>query len=144
MIIKAYWASKGEIKLPNAVQASLFGKEGIKGAGIMACLHAGGVLETVNPLECSHQGVRKAFKLEFLKLLKDRGDDTQTAERARRPKLNLSDFAFVMIRRVILMLARLSSDESFDELSQTGKPTGLQCNQQKFYVTWLVTCLRAE
>ena len=121
MIIKAYWASKGETKLPNAVEATLFGKEGTKGAGMMACLHACGVLETVNPLECSHQHVRKVFKIELLKLLKERGDDTHAAERARRPKLNLSDFADVIIRRVIPTLARLSSNESFDELSQTGR-----------------------
>ena len=63
MIIKAYWASKGETKLPNAVEATLFDKEGTKGAGMMACLHACGVLETVNPLECSHQHVRKVFKI---------------------------------------------------------------------------------
>ena len=111
MIIKAYWASKGETKLPNAVEATLFGKEGTKCAG-MACLHACGVSETVNPLECSHQHVRKVFKIELLKLLKERGDDTHAAKRARRPKLNLSDFADVIIRRVIPTLARRSSNES--------------------------------
>ena len=35
-IIKAYWASKGETKLPHAVEASMFGKEGSK-----RCWHDG-------------------------------------------------------------------------------------------------------
>ena len=113
----------------------------------MACLHACGVLETVNPLECSHQHVRKVFKIELLKLLKERGDDTHAVDRARRPKSNLSDFADVIIRRVIPTLARRSSHESFDELSQTGRqeqsakrfavqPISILCHQTHVSCVW--------
>lgn len=118
-IIKAYWVSKGETKLPNAVEASLFGKEGSKGAGMMANVHANGVAGTVNVLESHHKTVRKLYASEVVKLLKDRGEDTQAAERARRPKLNLADFGKIIIQEVIPKLAEFSTNESFDKLSQT-------------------------
>ena len=40
----------------------------------------------------------KLYASEVVKLLKDRGKDTQAAERARRPKLNLADFGKVIIQ----------------------------------------------
>ena len=92
-IIKVYWALTGETKLLNTVEASLFGKEGSKGAGMMANVHANIVAGTANVLKCHHKTVRKLYASEVVKLLKDRSEDTQAAERARRPKLNLADLA---------------------------------------------------
>ena len=128
-IIKAYWALKGETKLPNAVEASLFGKDGSKCAGMMANVHANSVAGTANVLECHHKTVRKLYASEVVKLLKDRGEDIQAAERARRPKLNLADFGKVIIQEVIPKLAEFSTNESFDKLSQTQTKTGTERQQ---------------
>ena len=54
---------KGRNKLLNTGEASLFGKEGSKGAGMMANVHANSVAGIANVLECHHQNCPKAVRL---------------------------------------------------------------------------------